>query len=289
MPVLHLDVKHETLADLEALLSTRLKYLQVCKAARGVSAQFNLMYATWKVGMKSILLLCSYFSVLLVFAFAVEGHNVGAVFAEEPLTCKVAPLPKIPDGKVGEASPAFTWQALAGCTDYQFYLSNAEAILSITWVSAEEAGCVGGSGNCRFTPDRIFEEGDYGWWIRGWQPQQGTSKWSSGTRFTVDLDICAKVPEIVAPIDTAQSGTPAYQWQGVYGCEWYQLVVSGPDGNVLREWVKGDDIACVFNTVCSYAPEVVLPPGRYFWWIRGWSRGTRIGLWTAATAFTITE
>lgn len=213
----------------------------------------------------------------------------GEVLADDSVTCNVAPLAKTPDDKVGDASPAFTWQALEGCTSYQLYLSNDEGILSITWVTSEEANCSGGRGNCTYTSAAALPENDYGWWVRGWQSGQGTSKWSAGTPFTIDLDVCAKKPQPLAPMDATEPGLVEFQWLGVYGCEWYQLSASGPAGNVLSVWVNSDDIGCDHNSACSYAPLQALTAGDYFWWIRGWSRGTAIGRWTSATPFSIIE
>jgi len=238
--------------------------------------------------MKLIHSLCSFFLFLALVVFTADGRAFGIALADDPVACKVAPIVKSPKDKVGDGTPVFTWQALAGCTNYQFYLSNDVAILSITWVTALQAGGLGGGGNCTFIPEQVLGEGDYNWWVRGWQPGKGTSKWSSGTRFSIDMDVCAKQPEPVAPIEVVQSA-PEFQWRGVYGCEWYQLSASGPHGNVLGAWVNGDEIGCVFDTVCSFAPGVTLQPGAYLWWIRGWSRGTRIGRWTSGTSFTVEE
>lgn len=224
-----------------------------------------------------------------LFLVAGVAAGVGVVQADELVTCKVAPLAKTPENKVGDASPTFTWQALEDCTSYQLYLSNDEGILSITWVTSEEASCTGGKGNCTFKPATALPEDDYGWWIRGWQPGKGTSKWSAGTPFTVDLEVCAKNPQPVAPVDVTEPGLIEYQWLGVYGCEWYQLSVSGPSGNVLSVWVNADDIGCIYDSVCRYSPLEALPTGDYFWWMRGWSRGTQIGQWTSATPFFIAE
>jgi len=236
--------------------------------------------------MKLILSMCC---VVLLAIIGAGDRVIGVVFAEEPVTCKVAPTAKTPEDKVGDTSPTFTWQALSGCTNYQLYLANDESILSITWVKAEDAGCAGGSGNCTHKPERVLVEGDYGWWVRGWQPREGTSKWSAGTRFTIDVDICAKRPLPVTPLDDTLSNSPVYSWQSVYGCQWYQLSASGPDGNVLNQWVNVDDIGCESEAVCSFEPGYALPPGTYFWWIRGWSRGTQIGRWTIPTSFFIVD
>ena len=224
--------------------------------------------------------------LLLVMVSDVD-HIVTAVSAKEPAACKVGPSAKTPEDAIGDATPTFVWQALPGCTSYQLYLANDVAILSITWVKAEAAGCANGSGNCTYKPEHLLVEDDYRWWIRGWQPHQGTSKWSVGTRFTIDLDVCAQQPQPVTPIDNTVSSTPVYRWQSVYGCTWYQLSVTGPEGNVLSQWVNADETGCEFGEVCSFEPGDVLPSGSYLWWIRGWSRGTRIGRWTIATSFDI--
>lgn len=240
--------------------------------------------------MKPIHSLCICCTVFLLSGSVGSGGSLlKVVSAQEPATCKVAPLAKTPRSKVGDTTPAFTWKALEGCTNYQLYLASDIAILSITWVSAKEASCSGGLGNCTYETEHILPDGDYGWWIRGWKPGEGTSKWSSGMPFTVDKNICAKRPKPLAPIDTSESSVPVYQWTGAYGCEWYQLSAAGLDGNIFRQWVNGDDIGCVFNALCSFSPAVALPPGDYKWWIRGWSRGTRIGRWTSATTFSIPE
>lgn len=228
----------------------------------------------------------------LTAAFISAGSPIavtGVANAQNVDTCRVAPLAKTPEDKVGTANPTYTWQAVQGCTDYQVYLATDAAILSITWVSAEEASCSGGLGNCTYSQERTLPEGDYGWWVRGWQPREGTSRWSSGTRFTIDMDICAKLPQPVAPADEIMNATPVFQWRGVYGCEWYQLSASGAGGNVVSTWINAEEINCALDAVCSFSPDITLPVGSYFWWIRGWSRGTRIGQWTSAMPFTVVE
>jgi len=212
----------------------------------------------------------------------------GGGLAEDTVGCKSPPFTESPVEKIGNIRPVYRWQALAGCSSYQLYLSNAAGILSVTWVAAEDAGC--GSGTCEYMLDQALTDGeDYGWWVRGWQPREGTSSWSAGNSFTVDLDICAKPPVPLAPAGEINFSAPEYHWIGAYGCDWYQLSASGPDGNVLHTWVMADGIACVYDAVCSYSAEKLLPPGAYFWWIRGWSRGTPMGRWTSATQFYIAD
>jgi len=189
------------------------------------------------------------------------------------------------------ATPTFSWDALAAATWYQIQVNGPTGRVLKEWVRAADAGCDSGTGICTFTPPSALPSGDYRWWVRGWNSQEGNGPWSPGQNFSIENPTPPlQVPTLETPAQsTTTSATPTYSWQAQAAATWYQVQVNGSAaGNVLKEWVSAPDAGCGGGTgTCSYTPSPALPPGDYRWWVRGWNAEEKHGPWSVGQNFSV--
>jgi len=96
-------------------------------------------------------------------------------------------------------------------------------------------------------------------------------------------------PVLVAPEGSLLDTTPLFSWNTVPAASWYYLWVSGPSGNVFKQWYTEDQLGCVDGAgTCSIEPAQVLNPGSYSWWVRPWSN-TGEGPWSSRLDFVVGE
>ena len=110
-----------------------------------------------------------------------------------------------PSGIISTATPAFTWQAVSGATEYQLWVNDAsqQARINATY-SAAAAGCPAGTGTCTISPAVTLAPGAALWWIRTSNAAGGA--WSAGLAFLVPTGGGTSVPPGPATL-VAPSGT----------------------------------------------------------------------------------
>jgi subtilisin len=84
-----------------------------------------------------------------------------------------------PSGTIGTSTPAYTWNVVAGATEYQIWVGDASTPVIQTWYQASTV-CSGST--CSVTPSTPLASGGYTWWIQTRGPT-GTGSWSAGMSF----------------------------------------------------------------------------------------------------------
>jgi hypothetical protein len=89
-----------------------------------------------------------------------------------------------PNGAVITATPTYTWNAVAGATQYELWVTDsAQAGKVKQWVTADQAGCAAGTGTCSATPSTALAPGAATWWVLTWD-SLGYGPWSAGMGFS---------------------------------------------------------------------------------------------------------
>ncbi len=94
---------------------------------------------------------------------------------------QVPPAPTLasPTGSVPTGSPTFTWNPVAGATDYQLYVFRGTVVSFNSWLK-EASVCSGSS--CSNTPSMVLTPHDYQWKVRA-KSASGTGAWSAVMSF----------------------------------------------------------------------------------------------------------
>ena len=91
-----------------------------------------------------------------------------------------------PSGTITDNTPTYTWNAVADSTEYRLWVEDStETIKFVQWYTAEEVGCVDGTGQCSVTPETVLADDSHEWWIRTWN-DNGDGPWSAALSITVD-------------------------------------------------------------------------------------------------------
>ena len=105
------------------------------------------------------------------------GVTLGLFLASASLALAqvpAAPTPVSPSGSVLTGSPTFTWNAVAGATDYQLYVFRGTVVSFNAWLTAASV-CSGST--CASTPPIVLTPHDYQWQVRA-KNAAGTGAWS---------------------------------------------------------------------------------------------------------------
>jgi hypothetical protein len=89
-----------------------------------------------------------------------------------------------PTGKIADATPTYTWNAVPGATKYYLFVNDATGSRIRTSFTATQAGCASGTGTCSITPETVLVLGTARWWIQTWN-SAGYGPWSASTYFTL--------------------------------------------------------------------------------------------------------
>jgi uncharacterized protein (TIGR02145 family) len=95
-----------------------------------------------------------------------------------------------PAGQLGINDDTFSWKSDPSAAWYRLFIQNSTKSYKFAqWYEIEdnsnkfpEADCIGG--DCSVTLDERFTEGNYTWWVLGWN-DYGNGEWSDGKVFTV--------------------------------------------------------------------------------------------------------
>jgi hypothetical protein len=191
-----------------------------------------------------------------------------------------------PNGAVITATPTYTWNAVAGASQYELWVTDsAQAGKVKQWVTADQAGCAAGTGTCSATPGTALAPGAATWWVLTWDTL-GYGPWSAGMGFTVMAGTPPVAATLVSPNGAVATATPTYTWNAVAGATWYSLwVTDSAQAGKVKQWVTAALAGCGAGTgTCSYTPSTALASGAATWWIQTWN-SLGYGPWSAGMAF----
>ncbi len=203
-------------------------------------------------------------------------QGVGAL--KQPLAAQPTLLAPIGDTT---STPEFRWSAAPETLSYRLWVDDASGphVVDQTLL-ASAVGCpTGTEPHCAYSPSYVLAPGAGEFWVQGIDATS-PGPWSAVANFTV---IASSVPTLIAPIGSASTGTPTYQWNSVPGATSYTLWVDDSTASPKINQVVTVAIAgCPSGGICSFTPSTAVAPGNVKWWVRA---GT--GAWSAAANFTI--
>jgi len=173
-----------------------------------------------------------------------------------------------PEGTTLDTRPIYTWEPIAGATDYRYEVYKGTTLKFYKVVSAS---LVCGADTCEHDAAITLATGDYSWRLRA----------KIGGVWTVYSDKLAfKVAALTpsSPKGVITTNTPTFTWNALSGATGYELGVSG------QPLVEVSSGACATN--CTYQFPDPLADGSYTWRVRA----ELDGVWTDFTspvAFTI--
>jgi hypothetical protein len=192
------------------------------------------------------------------------------------------PMAISPLDNIVTSTPSYSWSAVADATEYYLWVKDPDGIRIQQVYSSVDAGCSGG-GTCSITPSAAVGTGLSTWWVRA-QNSGGTSGWSMGASFNVGGGSPpAGVATLLAPIGTAGSATPSYEWTPVAGATEYLLWVNDAGGKRVQRVYTADEASCGDGT-CEATPDTELLAGVVTWWIRAHNENGS-GLWSEGASF----
>jgi hypothetical protein len=190
-----------------------------------------------------------------------------------------------PKGTIADNTPTYIWNAVSDSTWYYLWVNVGTAKKFAKWYKASDAGCSGGTGQCKVTPSLSLANGDYKWWIQTWN-SNGSGPWSSGMSFTVaGAGGPPAAATLVSPKGTIADQTPTYIWNAVSNSTWYYLWVNTGTTKTLAKWYKASDAGCGGGTgQCKVTPSTSLAKGQHSWWIQTWN-SNGYGAWSSRMDF----
>ena len=196
-----------------------------------------------------------------------------------------APVRIAPNGTVTTATPAYSWNAVAGAISYHLLVQNTAGIAVDVRVTASEAGCASAS-VCSFIPSTPLAVGNtYSWFVQATNIYT-TGNWSEMGTITVSVTAPSlpPAPVIVAPIGQTPFPMPIYSWNAIAGVATYELLVQNTAGVAVNVTYAASAAGCGAGTgTCSAQPSNALTLGNtYSWFVRA-TNGAGIGPWSAPT------
>ncbi len=159
--------------------------------------------------------------------------------------------------------PTFTWESLAGASEYEVWISNFGGPVTAT-VSQTS-----------FTPNVDLSYGSHRWWVRGVDSQGRKSVWSQRGN---DINIGAPV---IVSAPTISGGTATINWSLMDSATQYTIQVNRIDGDqpvrIAREDVSGT----------TFQLSGLESSGRYRIWVQAISGSGVRSKWSVATDFVV--
>ncbi len=199
-----------------------------------------------------------------------------------------------PPGKTGDAHPSFTWEEDTCATWYKFFLKDTSRHFKyVQWYEIDdndpdfpEAAC--SNGECSITLESALDEGNYEWWVRGWN-ENGNGEWSDGMENKPPLQ-----PFLVG-ISISPAGFHTFTWIKNYHTTWYHFYLQNISSDFkFATWYEIDDndpdfpeVTCTEND-CSISLDDKLENDAYIFWVRGWNEYGK-GEWSVGETFTVPE
>ena len=199
-----------------------------------------------------------------------------------------APTPSAPLGAGASATPAFTFNAVAGATGYQIYLwTNATASGDSTiWYTPAQVGAPAGSGTASITLPATLPAGTYIWQVRA-KNASGAGAWSGYAHFAVGARPAAPTPS--APLGAGASATPAFTFNAVAGATGYQIYLwtnATASGDSTIWYTPAQVGAPAGSGTASITLPATLPAGTYIWQVRA-KNASGTGAWSGYAHFAV--
>jgi thioesterase domain-containing protein len=90
-----------------------------------------------------------------------------------------------PGGKVSDATPRYTWNAVANASWYYLWVDDSSGNVIKKWYRSSDVGCDSERGTCSVIPEVTLSKGSGRWWVQTWN-SSGYGPWSSAMLFDID-------------------------------------------------------------------------------------------------------
>lgn len=196
------------------------------------------------------------------------------VASGQPIPAK--PSITSPTGTIANATPTFSWNAVANAVRYDLWVDNrmtgqSEVIRQQNLTTNS------------FTPAAPLPNGDYRVWVRAFNPAGEAGNWSN----IGDFSILIVEPRPVAPTLFGPAGNtfetqPTLAWQAIPNAVRYDLWVNN-DTTGQTQVIRQPNL-----TTTTFTPTSELPRGTYTFWVRGINIDGLPGNWSNPLTFNVT-
>ena len=195
------------------------------------------------------------------------------------------PVLNSPSGTINDATPTFTWQAVAGQDlTYELWVYHVNtATHKIVYANGWD-GTSFTQGTDNNGPELEF--GSYQFWVRAHGLNSLISPWSETGYFVIGEQLVA--PTLVSPSGTIGDAAPDFVWNDVSGADTFEVSVysvTTNTHNVIHEVVAKAD-ACSAGS-CTMPAGATLPAGDYRFWVRPIDAGNTHGPWSSGLDFQV--
>jgi subtilisin-like proprotein convertase family protein len=179
-----------------------------------------------------------------------------------------APVISTPVGGTFDRTPTVNWNAIAGATQYDLWISN----LTTQTLELRNQFVTTNS----FTMPSDLNDGRYAVWVRAFNGTKH-SEWSDVKAFQI-----AQSPTITSPTNgESTSANPTFVWSSIDDAQRYELWVTRLDGNNNRV------IHEQFLTTTSFTAGGALDTGNYRVWVRAVSNMGELSQWSRSVDFSV--
>jgi hypothetical protein len=197
---------------------------------------------------------------------------------EEMLSAQALSLTSPADGTtIYTRTPTFVWEMDPDATKYILvvYRKSLDGEIRIYEKSYKYSSiCDEDDGTCTVKPSTSLTYATYVWKVRPYYADGIYGEFSDPMTFT----IATTTPVIEAPSGTIYESSPVLQWTGVYGADYYYILMYDSDGDkVINQMVEEGDYTCEVNDedeyICSYTYDEAYDNGTYKWKVRAYYSG----------------
>jgi hypothetical protein len=191
------------------------------------------------------------------------------------------------DWRIGADTPTFSWQPVAGATQYRVIVQNTNGVAVDVTLSTTEAKCVS---ECWIRPLNALTAGtSYAWFVNASNDFE-MSPWSTGLTFKL-LEPTRPPAPIFLRLDGPLTRTPTLYWFPVPGATSYRLLVQNTSGIATDITVSEYEADCHIYASCRYTLNTPLRYQTLYaafisagnrWGSSAWSAGTAVDLTSIA-------